>query len=103
MNILLCCSAGMSTSLLVTKMEKEASAQGIDAKIWAVSATEAPQHIEHADVMLLGPQIRYMINEMKKLGADHNIPVEVINQMHYGMCNGKAVLNDAKALIEKGI
>jgi PTS system cellobiose-specific IIB component len=103
MNILLCCSAGMSTSLLVTKMEKEAVAQGMDAKIWAVSATEARQHIGQADVMLLGPQIRYMINEMKKLGTDHNIPVEVINQMHYGMCNGKAVLNDAKTLIEKGI
>lgn len=37
MNILLCCSAGMSTSLLVTKMEAAAKARGLEGKIWAVS------------------------------------------------------------------
>ncbi|MFE7915370.1 PTS sugar transporter subunit IIB, partial [Bacillus mobilis] len=30
MNILLCCSAGMSTSLLVTKMEAAAKARGLE-------------------------------------------------------------------------
>lgn len=40
MNILLCCAAGMSTSLLVTKMERAADAQGIEARIWAVSGAE---------------------------------------------------------------
>ena len=35
--ILLCCAAGMSTSLLVTKMEAAAKSKGIEAKIWAVS------------------------------------------------------------------
>lgn len=33
MKILLVCSAGMSTSLLVTKMEKVAADRGIDAKV----------------------------------------------------------------------
>ena len=35
--ILLCCSAGMSTSLLVTKMKKEAENQGIEVEIDAVA------------------------------------------------------------------
>ena len=39
--IMLVCSAGMSTSLLVTKMEKAAEARGLDAEIFAVSASEA--------------------------------------------------------------
>lgn len=103
MNILLCCAGGMSTSLLVTKMEKEAAAQGMEAKIWAVSVYEVPHHIEKADVLLLGPQIRYMIKEMKKLGVEYSIPVEVINQMHYGLCNGQEVLKEAQRLIEKGV
>ncbi|RBN39660.1 PTS sugar transporter subunit IIB, partial [Priestia megaterium] len=34
MNILLCCAAGMSTSLLVTKMEKSAQEQSTEYKIW---------------------------------------------------------------------
>jgi len=36
MNILLCCAAGMSTSLLVTKMEKSAKEKEKACKIWAV-------------------------------------------------------------------
>ena len=34
--IMLVCSAGMSTSLLVTKMQKAAEEQGIDTDIFAV-------------------------------------------------------------------
>ncbi|WP_057002211.1 PTS sugar transporter subunit IIB, partial [Carnobacterium divergens] len=60
--IMLVCSAGMSTSLLVTKMEKAAEARGLDAEIFAVSASEADTNLEskNIDVMLLGPQVRFM-------------------------------------------
>ena len=34
--IMLACSAGMSTSLLVTRMEKAAAERGLECKIWAV-------------------------------------------------------------------
>ena len=36
---MLACSAGMSTSLLVTRMQKSADERGIECKIWAVSET----------------------------------------------------------------
>jgi cellobiose PTS system EIIB component len=100
MNILLCCAAGMSTSLLVTKMEAAAKAQGIDCKIWAESADAVKNHIDHADVLLLGPQVRYLLANMKKLGEEKGIPVEAINPVHYGMCNGAEVLKTAIALIQ---
>ncbi len=51
MNILLCCAAGMSSSLIVTKMEKAAEARGIEVKIWAVSGSEVNSHIDKADVL----------------------------------------------------
>ncbi|VEA69771.1 Oligo-beta-mannoside-specific phosphotransferase enzyme IIB component [Serratia rubidaea] len=34
--IVLACSAGMSTSLVVIKMEKEAQARGLELKIYAI-------------------------------------------------------------------
>ena len=37
--IMLVCSAGMSTSLLVTKMQKAAEEKGMEADIFAVSAS----------------------------------------------------------------
>jgi cellobiose PTS system EIIB component len=101
MNILLCCAAGMSTSLLVTKMEKAAKEQGLDFKIWAEGADAVKRHIDQADVLLLGPQVRYLLPQMKKLGEEKNIPVDSINPIHYGMCNGVEVLKTAIDLVNK--
>lgn len=103
MNILLCCSAGMSTSLLVSKMEKSAQAQGIDCKIWAVGSTEVQEQLEqeNVDVLLLGPQVRFLLSQLKSFGERKGIPVESINPMHYGLCNGEEVLKQA-IMLKKG-
>lgn len=101
MNILLCCAAGMSTSLLVTKMEKSAVEQGLEVKIWAVPGDTVRNHIDKADVLLVGPQVRYMLPQLKKLGDEKGIPVDVINTVHYGTCNGSEVLKFAKQLVTK--
>ena len=88
-NILLVCNAGMSTSMLVQKMQ---------ATIQAKSVTDAANEIDKADVLLLGPQVGYQKSEMEKL-ADGRIPVEVIDMRDYGTMNGKKVLAHALELI----
>ncbi|MEC2055836.1 PTS sugar transporter subunit IIB [Peribacillus psychrosaccharolyticus] len=100
MNILLCCSAGMSTSLLVTKMEKSAQEQGIDCTIWAVGSSEVNKEMEKANVILLGPQVRYLLSKLEKSGKEKGIPVATINPMFYGLCNGEEVLKQAITLIK---
>ena len=85
----------MSTSLLVTRMEKAATEQGIEARIWAIGADAIRANLDEADVLLLGPQVRYMLKELKAIGDEKGIPVEVINMMHYGMINGAEVLKQA--------
>lgn len=99
MRIMLACSAGMSTSLLVTKMEAAAKENGIEAKIWAISEANIDKEVENCDVILLGPQVRFVLGRATEIAKPHNVPVEVINMMHYGMCNGKAVLDRAIELI----
>lgn len=98
--IMLACSAGMSTSLLVTKMQKSAVEQGIEAEIWAISEANISSEIEKCEVLLLGPQIRYMLGKAEGLAKPHNVPVEVINMMSYGRCDGKAVLDRALELLK---
>ncbi|MEG0307999.1 MAG: PTS sugar transporter subunit IIB [Clostridium sp.] len=100
MNILLCCSAGMSTSLLVKKMQEAAKQMGVEAKIWAVGEAQVIDNLENADVLLLGPQIRFKLNDLRKLGQEKHIPVDVINMIDYGRINGKGVLEQAIRLIE---
>ena len=56
MRIMLACNAGMSTSLVVAKMQDAAKAQGKDYKIWAVEQGEIQNELGNFDVLLLGPQ-----------------------------------------------
>lgn len=99
--IMLACSAGMSTSLLVTKMQEAAKNQGVEAEIWAISEVNLANEIGNCDVLLLGPQVRYILTKATELAKPHNVPVEVINMMDYGRCNGEGVLNRALELAGK--
>lgn len=98
-NILLACSAGMSTSLLVRKMKEVAESKGIEVNIWAVSQDKALKEIEKADVLLIGPQMRFLKNKFSKITEEIGIPLEVIDTMAYGRLDGEAVLNRALELI----
>lgn len=100
--IMLVCSAGMSTSLLVTKMQKAAEEKGMDADIFAVSASEADQQIETktVDVLLLGPQVRFMKAQFEKKLEPKGIPLAVIDMKDYGMMNGPKVLEQAESLMK---
>ena len=101
--IMLVCSAGMSTSLLVTSMQKSATVNDIDSDIFAVSASEANHYLENKkiDVLLLGPQVRFMQNQFAEKLAPKGIPLDVINMQDYGMMNGAKVLEQAESLINK--
>ena len=101
--IMLVCSAGMSTSLLVTKMEAAAKEENFDAEIFAVSSTEANNTLaeKNVDVLLLGPQVRCMQKQYEDKLADKGIPVAVINMADYGMMNGQKVLQEAKRLMNQ--
>ncbi|CAM3232728.1 PTS sugar transporter subunit IIB [Lactiplantibacillus plajomi] len=98
--IMLVCSAGMSTSLLVSKMQKAAEADGVDVEIFATAASDADGKIleKDPDILMLGPQVRYMLSDFQKRV---DIPVEVINMQDYGMMNGEKVLREAQAALAK--
>ncbi|GEP19381.1 PTS sugar transporter subunit IIB [Pediococcus argentinicus] len=92
--IMLVCAAGMSTSLLVSKMQKAAEAEGVDAEIFATAASDADNKLaeKNPDILMLGPQVRYLESNFK---SKLEIPVEVINMQDYGMMNGEKVLKEA--------
>ncbi len=50
-------------------------------------------------VVLLGPQVKYMLKTLSDKAASLNIPVQPIDTMDYGMQRGDNVLNYALSLI----
>lgn len=101
--IMLICAAGMSTSLLVTKMEKAAKEAGDEVEIFALPLTEGGKFINTVDCVLLGPQVRYAKTEVEKLIKEtgKDIPLDIIEMKDYGMMNGKAVYEYAKKLMNQ--
>ena len=100
--ILLVCAAGMSTSLLVTKMEKAAAEEGVEIKIFALPISEARNVIDQVDCVLLGPQVRFQKKDLDKIIAGRAggpIPSALIDMKDYGTMNGKNVFATAKTLL----
>ncbi|MFP2505650.1 MULTISPECIES: PTS sugar transporter subunit IIB [Buttiauxella] len=97
--IYLFCSAGMSTSLLVSKMKAQAEKYEVPVIIEAWPETLAAEKGKDADLVLLGPQIAYMLPEIQKVLPGK--PVEVIDSAMYGKIDGLGVLKAAVASIKK--
>ena len=93
---LLVCAAGMSTSLLVNRMKEAAETKEIEFQIEAHPVGQIEKYGEAVDVILLGPQVRYELKNVKKMFLDK--PVEIINMQDYGTMNGAKVLDTALKL-----
>lgn len=98
MIIRLFCAAGMSTSLLVAKMQEAAKEKGKDADIAAFPISEMERMADDIDVALLGPQVGFQLEKAKSICGPKGIPVDVIPMADYGMCNGMNVLKFAYKL-----
>ncbi|MFW1466655.1 PTS sugar transporter subunit IIB [Vibrio parahaemolyticus] len=97
--ILLCCAAGMSTSMVVKKMLQSAEQKNIEVEINAVGLDEFDANLAKYDCFLLGPQIKYKLNDFKAKADAVNKPIAIINQMDYGMMKGDKILDEALAMI----
>lgn len=100
LNIILICQYGASTSILAENILKSASSRGIEATCNAYSEQDLGSVIDGADIVLGGPQIRFLADDLRKEFADKNVPIEIIDAVDYGMMNGEKVLDFALKSIE---
>lgn len=99
MKILLLCSAGMSTSLLVHRMKEVAKQHQIHAEIWSKGSNDYLDDIEKADVLLVGPQLRFLVKRI--IEEANGKPVRVIDMMTYGRMDGEHALELALQALEE--
>lgn len=95
--IILLCSAGMSSSFLVNKMKEAADKQNYECIIEAYSIGWADSCAKDADIILLGPQVRFTKENIERICP--GVTVIDIKMEEYGSLNGEAVLNKAKNIL----
>ncbi len=97
--VLIVCSWGMSTSLLVESMLVAAVARKCELSVEALSAGEYAAKVDECDVVLIAPQIRHLRKSIEKLAASAGKPVALIEPFHYATMNGQAVLEQVLYLL----
>lgn len=98
MKILLVCAAGMSTGILVKKMKAYWEEQGEELEIKAVGIGECQNVSDDFDILMVGPQVSYRLNEIKEVT---NLPCAVIESYDYAVGNCSNIMKMAKKLYDE--
>lgn len=101
MKIIIACTGGLSTNILVSRMKKEAESRNIDCQIEAIGRYKVEEVIfeGNTDLLLLTPQLMSEYEKIKK-SAPQNMKVGILDMVKFGACDGHATLNFAIDLIE---
>lgn len=97
--VLIVCSWGMSTSLLVDSLQEAADAAHYELQVEALSAGEYAARVDECDVVLIAPQIRHLRKSIEKLALSLGKPVALIEPFYYATMNGQAVLEQVRQLV----
>jgi len=87
--------------MVAQKIAEAAKNRGIEANVNAYSMSEIGQVIGGADIILLGPQIRFKLNAFQKEYGDRGVPIIVVEPTDYGTLNGENILNTVLKHLEK--
>ena len=104
--VIFACAGGMSTSLLVNKIRKEALERSLDFDFIAISEQLLYQHLnsdsdsDNIVAVLLGPQMRFALDESKKQTEKLGIPIDIIDPVAYGTMNASKVLDQILQMIK---
>lgn len=94
--ILLVCSGGMSTSVLMKKMEKYAADNGIELSVDACGTGNYEDEAGDYNVILLGPQIAY---RKAQIAGSVSIPVAAIAPQDYAFGNVANILKEVDEIL----
>lgn len=92
--IVLLCSAGISTNLLVRRMEAEAARLDYPCSISFYPVAEADEAAAFADAMLLAPQTASELGSLKVKYP--NVKVALIPREFYGKIDAAGILDFAQ-------
>lgn|SRR5699024_3507465 len=97
MKVIMVCSGGMSSALVVDKVKQEAEKDGFSLEMVAVGTTEFEDKLKDYDLGLVAPQVKHRFAKLQKLGEEVNIPVALIEPMNYTPMGGRKILNQIKS------
>lgn len=91
--VLIICGAGASSAFMAKNIRIAVKERNLDYKFIARSDSELDEYISDIDMLLIGPHLSYMYQDMVKYAKPYHVPVYVIDQKAYGSLDGHAVVD----------
>lgn len=99
MKVLFVCSQGMSSTIAVNALKKEAEKNGMEMEVTAVSTQEFETEVANGwDVAMVAPQIRHRFSYLKEFADNANVPCALIQPQAYSPLGGAKLLAQVKEL-----
>lgn len=92
-NILLVCGTGASSGFMAKNIRQAAKTRGYNISIKARGDAEVEDYIEEIDVLLVGPHLRHMLQDLEEIADPYDVPVRIIPEEAYGSLDGNAVID----------
>lgn len=93
MKILLCCVAGVTSTLFASRLKDAASRKRVEATVWSASSAAVEYSIDLADVVLVEPQLRSSFEKIQAL--DPNKKVILIDEEDFKKFNAQKIFDIA--------
>lgn len=92
--VLMVCSGGMSSAIVVKAVEKEAEKKGLPIQLTAVGTGEFERILRGGDyqVVLVAPQIRHRYQGFEEVAKELNVPIGLISPQGYTPLGGSKVI-----------
>lgn len=93
LRVLLVCGSGASSGFMAANMRKAAAKMGLEMDIKARSESEIENYIDEIDVLMVGPHLAYILDEVEDYTNGANIPVILMKAEYYSSLDGEKAVN----------
>lgn len=99
--VLLVCGSGASSGFMAANIRKVAKARGIDMQVNARSDSEISNYIDDCDLILVGPHLACILDEIKEYEEEFSVKVDLMKAEYYSTLNGDKAVDHILSLIKE--
>ena len=99
LEVLLVCGSGASSGFMAANMRKAAANRKIDISIKARSESEIENYIDEIDVLMVGPHLAYILDEVEEYTHGTDVKVILMKSDYYATLDGEKAIDDLLAVV----
>lgn len=92
LNILLVCGSGASSSFMAVNMRSAAAKLGLEVTVRARSESEIETYIDEIDVLMVGPHLAYILDDIKEYVGDRDVKAILMKPEYYATLDGEKAI-----------